>query len=294
MTAIGFAIHPDERFLELLGGVIREEPDYLEFAPETTWVWDRSRPPVPNGFHARFQELKAESDAFVVAHGVAWSPGSVVRDADRDRQWLDRIRADHAAFDFAWYTDHLGTTNAAGHELTLPIPMPMTAEMAEVVRASLLPLQAIVPDVGLENSVFYFHLGDPLLEPAFLARALSGARTHLLLDLHNVYTTAVNAGFDPTEYLDALPLERVIEIHVSGGSFSDAGWLPDKRVMRLDSHDAAVPDAVWGLFERMLPRCSNVRGVTLERMEGTVTEEDVPLLREELRRLRSTVESIHG
>ena len=289
--AIGFALPPDERTLAVCGALLREEPDYYELAPETTW-----RPPAPdapadaplepNGFHAAFRALRAETGKPFVAHGVGWSPGTVRRDPARDRRWLARLHADHAAFGFRWYTDHLGATQLAGLELTLPLPLPMTAEMSALVRASLAPLQAVVPDVGLENSVFYFHLGDPLDEPAFLRSALSAPRTHLLLDLHNVLTTAVNAGIEPDRYLAALPLERVIEIHVSGGADSDPAWLPEGRTLRLDSHDSAVPEEVWGLLADVLPRCPNVRGVTLERMEGTVGEDDVPLLREELRRAR--------
>ena len=81
----------------------------------------------------------------------------------------------------------------------------------------------------------------------------------------------------------------MIEIHLSGGSFSDPGWLPEGAVLRLDSHDDDVPEEVWALFEETFPRCPNLRGVTLERMEGTVTADDAPLLREELRRIRTVL-----
>jgi uncharacterized protein (UPF0276 family) len=289
--AIGFALPPEQRTLELLGALLRDEPDYFELAPETTWRpaapgAAADAPFEPNGFHAAFRALGAETGKPFVAHGVGWSPGSVRRDPARDRRWLERIRADQAAFGFLWYTDHLGAARLAGLELALPLPLPMTDEMAGVVRCSLAPLQAIVPDVGLENSVSYYHLGHPLEEPAFLRSALSAPRTHLLLDLHNAYTTALNAGFYPERYLAGLPLERVIEIHVSGGTDSDPAWLLGGRTLRLDGHDAAVPEEVWRLLEDTLPRCPNARGITLERMEGTVGEADVPLLREELRRAR--------
>src|SRR5262249_15363585 len=148
-------------------------------------------------------------------------------------------------------------------------------------------MATVVPDVGLENTVAYFLLGDPLDEPAFLGRVLAAPRRHLLLDLHNVYTMALNFGFDPEAYLERLDLGRVIEIHLSGGSPSDPGWLPSGRVMRLDAHDGAVPEAVWRLFDRVAPRCRRLRGVTLERMEGTVTSRaDVVQVRSEIQRAR--------
>ena len=71
------------------------------------------------------------------------------------------------------------------------------------------------------------------------------------------------------------PLDQVVELHISGGSMSDPAWLPAKRQLRLDSHDTAVPEPVWKLLDQVLPRCENLRGVTLERMEGTVRPEDV-------------------
>jgi hypothetical protein len=105
-----------------------------------------------------------------------------------------------------------------------------------------------------------------------------------------VHTTAVNAGFDAWDYIRALPFDKVIEIHLSGGSFSDPNWLASGRTLRLDSHDNGVPEEVWALFERVLPLCTALRGVTLERMEGTVEQGDVPLLREELVRTRRILE----
>ena len=268
---------------------MREDCDYYEVAPETLWRPDSGGHVHPNGFHASFARLREATGRPFVAHGVGYSVGSVNPDPARRERWLARIAADHRVFDFLWYTDHFGVSRPARLELTLPLPLPMTPAAAAVVRRNLAALQAVVPDVGVENSVFYFHLGSPLDEPAFLADALSAPRTHLLLDLHNVYTTAANAGFDPWEYVRRLPLHKVIEIHLSGGSDSDAAWLPDRSTLRLDAHDAAVPDDVWRLFERVLPLVPNLRGVTLERMEGTVEQSDVPALREELGRIRTTL-----
>lgn len=289
-AGVGFTLQPEERYLDLCGALLREVPDYYQVAPETTWRPAPDGDFAPNGFHAAFRELGAETGKPFVAHGVGFSLGTARRDPERDERWLRRIRADHAIFGFEWYTDHLGVTLLDGHELALPLPLPMTDGAAVLVRRSLARLQGAVPDVGFENSTFYYHLGDPLDEPAWIARALAAPRTHLLLDLHNVHTTAENAGFDPREYLARAPLEKVVEIHVSGGSTSEEGWLPSRRRMRLDSHDGAVPEEVWRLLEAVLPRCPNLRGVTLERMEGTVGEADVPLLREELLRARRSLE----
>jgi uncharacterized protein len=100
---------------------------------------------------------------------------------------------------------------------------------------------------------------------------------------------AHNTGADAHEWLRRLDCSRVIEIHLSGGDHSDPRWLRSARSLRLDSHDHAVPEAVWQLFEQVLPRCTNLRGVTLERMEATVTAADVEPLHAELRRIREVL-----
>lgn len=289
MIPVGVALAPDVVFLDLLHDVIREDADYYELAPETLWHQTTSGALEPNGFHRTFRDLVEATRKPVVAHGVGFSVSGASEPAARRASWLERIRADHAVFRFGWYTDHLGVSSLAGLATTLPVAVPMTDAAVRRTRASLDALQRIVPDVGVENSVFYYHLGDPLDEPAFLRRIVAGAGRHLLLDLHNVYTTAVNVGFDPHAYLDALPLDAVIEIHLSGGGDSPPGWLPSERSLRLDSHDHAVPEVVWALFDEVWPRCPNLRGVTLERMEDTVTASDVAHIRGELHRAREAL-----
>jgi uncharacterized protein (UPF0276 family) len=288
---VGFTLQPDAAFLERCGDLI-DGVDYYEVAPETLWR-ARGLRLVPNGFHRRFLALRRHG-RFFVAHGVGLSLGSAAAsDVARRRAWLERVRADHAVFGFRWYTDHLGASALDGLAMTLPLPLPMTAEAARVVRRRLQQMRRIFVgggDVGVENNVGYFLLGDALDEPGFLMDCVRAPGCHLLLDLHNLYTMAHNFGFDPMAYLSRLDLAKVIEIHVSGGSESDPRWLPSGRVLRLDAHDGAVPEPVWRLLETIAPRCRNLRGVTLERMEGTVEDADVPLLQSELSRLRRIVQ----
>jgi hypothetical protein len=75
---------------------------------------------------------------------------------------------------------------------------------------------------------------------------------------------------DLDEWLGALEPDGVIELHLSGGSQSDPAWLESRRVFRVDSHDAPVPEPVWGAFERHLSRFRNLRGVVVERLDGTI------------------------
>jgi uncharacterized protein (UPF0276 family) len=293
-VSVGITLPPHEPTLARLERSIFELAEHWEVTPETLWRPRSDGRIEPNGFHALFRGWRERARKPVLAHGVGFSVGSPAVEWDRRGAWLAQLRRDAADFGFPWLTEHLGATRLAGLELTLPLPLPMTAAAAAAVRASLDELRVVVPDVGLENSVFYFHLGSPLREPDFLRACLDAPRSHLLLDLHNVLTTAVNAGFDPWRYVERLPLERVVEIHLSGGANSEPGWLPSGATRRLDSHDHDVPEEVWSLLERALPLCPNVKAVTLERMESTVEDGDVPRIEDELRRARRVAELGRG
>ena len=293
MVDVAFMLPADREFLDLVAADVAPLVDRFEVTPETLWTAEgrgSDRRFVPNGYFARLLALGREHGRPFSAHGVGWSPGSVdpYRGGRRARH-LDAIARTHAAFEFDWYTDHAGATELAGENLALPLAMPWTRAMADHVRDGLRALADVVPTVGLENAALYYALGDPLDEPAFLARALDDPRAHLLLDLHNLVVNADNLGFDPDEWLARAPLEKVIEVHVSGGSVSEHEWLPGARTMRLDSHDHAVPAEVWRRLAEVAPRCPNLRAVTLERMEGTVRAPDVAPLLDEVRRLREVV-----
>ncbi len=289
--AIGLALHPDEEYLERVTPLYESEAELLELAPETTWALDERGALVANGFHDRFLALGQRLRLPFVAHGVGLSPGTA--DApERRARWLAQVAASHRDFEFRWYTEHLGLTVLDGLEMTLPLGLPMTPAAAAITRACLAEMRAVVPTVGLENTAIYFTLGEPLHEPDFITGIL-GATDHLLLDLHNLHTMAENLGFDPSAYLARLDLRRVLEIHLSGGADSDPAWLPSRRILRLDSHDDAVPEPVWQLFAAVLPRCPGLRAVIVERMEGSVGPGDLHLLRDELRRARRMVQQLH-
>jgi uncharacterized protein (UPF0276 family) len=73
----------------------------------------------------------------------------------------------------------------------------------------------------------------------------------LLLDVNNVFVSSVNHGFDPVAYVDAFPAGMIGEIHLAGHAEIEGG---DETVLLVDSHDAAVSERVWGLYQRLITR----------------------------------------
>ena len=95
-------------------------------------------------------------------------------------------------------------------------------------------------------------------EPAFVRAVLEEADCQLLLDVNNVYVNSQNFGFDPDAYIDALPLERVVQIHMAGHRKEDDGLL-------IDTHGAPIIEPVYDLLARTLPKLSKGVPVLLER-----------------------------
>jgi hypothetical protein len=99
----------------------------------------------------------------------------------------------------------------------------------------------------LENPSSYVQFrDDEMPEHEFLARMAEAADCGLLVDVNNVYVSAFNHGFDAGEYVDALPAERVTQVHLAG--FTDCG------THLLDTHSARVVDQVWELYARLIRR----------------------------------------
>ena len=288
---VGLPLYPDLEYLELVRELLEDEAEFYEVSPETLWR-EKSGVLVRNDYHALFREIRDRSGKPFVAHGLAFSLGSPLEDAGecaRTDAWIERLQDDQETFRFAWLTEHLGWTQADGLQATLPLPLPFTDESVRAVARRMALLRSVVPTVGFENNADYFSLGNPAEWPAFINTLCAESSSWLLLDLHNLYTQCLNFGQDPQEVLGLLETDAVLEIHLSGGSESDPGWLPSGRVLRLDSHDGAVPEPVWALYERAVPKCRNLRGVVLERLNGTFGAADVPALRDELRRAKELV-----
>lgn len=285
---VGFSLSTERTFVERCAPVLAAA-DYLEVVPEAL-VDPRDQGGFrENGGYRRTRELQQRLGVPLVAHGTGLSVcGAHALDRPRLARWLERAAALADRLRFEWYTDHSGITAPAGLNLALPMGVPPTLAARDAARARLDALGAAVGvPVGVENSVVYAPLADPQDEAPFLRDVLEG-RHAMLLDVHNLWVHEVNLGLDVDRWLAEAPLDRVIEVHVAGGRPADPAWT-EGRERRLDGHDAAVPEPVWALLDRVLARTPALRGVTLERLEGSVEPEDTDLLVGELARVRDAV-----
>lgn len=175
----------------------------------------------------------------IVMHGVALSIGS---SDPLDRGYLANLRALRNRTRARWVSDHLCWTGVLGKNTHDLLPMPYTEEALAHVVARVKEVQDVLgAPLALENPSTYAEFASsPMREWEFLARMAEQADCAILLDVNNVYVSARNHGFDPKVYLDAIPFDRVVQLHVAGHT--------DHGTHIIDSHIGPVVDDVWKLL----------------------------------------------
>jgi len=181
----------------------------------------------------------------VVMHGVSMSIGS---SAPLDLDYLAQVKALAARVEPRWISDHLCWTGIAGRNMHDLLPLPYTEEaLANVVER----VQSVQDILGrrilLENvSSYVSYVDSRLTEWEFLREIAERADCLILLDVNNIYVSSVNHEFAPLDYLDAIPIERVQQIHLAGHE-NHGDYL-------IDTHDHPIPDPVWDLYGAALRR----------------------------------------
>jgi uncharacterized protein (UPF0276 family) len=199
---------------------------------------------VPGGRPPRvLDEVRAHFP--VALHGVSLNLGS---SDSLDAAYLDRLDELIRRVEPEWVSDHLCWTGVGGHNLHDLLPLPLTeAALRHVVERVARVQDRLGRHIALENvSSYAAFRSDEMPEWEFLAAVAERADCGILLDVNNVFVSAHNHGLDAEKYLDALPGERIVEIHLAGPSESGE--------LLIDTHDSPVRDEVWRLYERALRR----------------------------------------
>ncbi len=179
-----------------------------------------------------------------------------------DGVWLTGLRGRLDESRPAWLcgdagTWHFGVRDRA-HMLLLP-PILMHETASRLARGVARLREATGYEVLPENPPGTAFVGDlHLLD--FFSRVAREADTGLLLDVAHLAMYQHMMGYEPTTGLDALDVERVVEIHVAGGTLRDVSGLS----VIDDSHSTAVLDATWRIFEALAARATNLKAVVFE------------------------------
>lgn len=181
----------------------------------------------------------------VVMHGVSLSIAST---AQMDMDYLRELKSLAERVEPRWISDHLCWTGVHGRNLHDLLPIPYTREALDHVVDRVHQVQDFLGrPLTLENvSTYVSFAQSEMPEWEFIAELTKRTGCWLLFDVNNVYVSAFNHEYEPTDFIDGIPADRVVQFHVAGHEHMETHII--------DTHDAPVNDDVWDLYRYALKR----------------------------------------
>ena len=216
----------------------------------------------------------------IVMHGVALSIGTI---DPLNSEYLQKLKTAMHWINPAWISDHLCWTGVAHKNTHDLLPVPYTEAALSHVVARIKAVQDYIErPMAFENPSTYLEFkSSSMHEAEFIARMLEASNAYLLLDVNNVYVTCYNHSLDPKAYIDALPLDRVVQIHLSGHT--------NKGTHIIDTHDDYVVDEVWDIYRYVLQKAKRVPNTMIEWDDQMP---DFPVLLAELEKAKEIASSV--
>lgn len=218
----------------------------------------------------------------VIAHGVSLSIGTV------DPLNSDYLKALKDLIEFikpAWVSDHLCWTGVAHKNTHDLLPVPYTEQALKHVVGRIKKVQDYLGrPIVLENPSTYLEFtSSSIPEWEFIARMADDSGCGLLLDANNIYVSCYNHRWDPQTYIDALPLDRVAQIHLAGHM--------NKGTHIIDTHNDHVIDEVWTLYNYVIGKAG--REITT-MVEWDADIPDFPVVYEEVQKAKKWAQACEG
>lgn len=281
---VGISLMPEQDILEAAEPLF--ESDDIEILE---WNFDMGWGSTPLPYRCSSLLDRYSYADRLIGHGVSfsllsgqWSP--------RQEWWLEQLKEEVNIRKYRHISEHFGFMTAGNFHRSAPLPVPLTSATLSLGQSRIRQLADIcgIP-VGLENLALAFGPKDVAEQGVFLKHLISVVDGFLLLDLHNIYCQLCNFDVDPIELLESYPLDKVKEIHISGGSWSHPPSSLNKAIRR-DTHDHAVPEEIFELLQLALPRCPHVEAIIFERIGNTILNNaDAEHYREDFFRIKSLV-----
>ncbi len=234
-----------------LRDIVRGDADgkvaFLEVAPEN-YMHRGGRSP---------KRLATLAERFpIITHGLMMSLGGT--DPFRD-EYFDELKSFLDRYGAPWHSDHICWSGMDGAMLHDLLPIPFTTQTAKRVASRIREASdRLERPMAIENISWYLQLGKSNLDEAeFITEVVERADCSLLLDVNNVFVNASNHGFEAQAWIDAIPLQRVVQLHI-------AGHEPWDDTLLVDTHGADVREEVRDLMSYVIER-TGPKPVLLER-----------------------------
>lgn len=214
-------------------------PYILEHQPEVDWFEIISENYIDSQGRPRYVLDQIAERYPLVMHGVSLSIGS---GDPLNIAYLNKLKTLANAIDACWISDHVCWTGIASRNTHDLLPIPFTEETLTHLIDRIQQVQEVLErPLVLENPSSYLEFtSSTMTEWEFITRMAEETGCGLLLDVNNVYVSSVNHGFDPVEYLQSIPAERVVQFHLAGHT--------NLGTHIIDTHDGAVIQNVWNLY----------------------------------------------
>jgi hypothetical protein len=195
----------------------------------------------------------------MVMHGVSMSLGST---DELNYDYLKNLQALIERVEPEWISDHLCWTGVDHKNMHDLLPLPYTEESIRHIADRISRVQDFLGrQMLIENlSSYITYRDDAMPEWEFLSAIAERADCYLLLDVNNIYVSSYNHRFDPLDYLEGVPADRVWQHHLAGHS-NDGNLI-------IDTHDQDVIDPVWALYEETARRFGPVS--TMIERDGNI------------------------
>lgn len=216
-------------------------PYILQEQPDVDWFEIISENYIDSQGRPRYVLDQIAERYPLVMHGVSLSIGST---DPLDFEYLAKVKRLATEIAAVWVSDHLCWTGVAGLNTHDLLPVPLNEQtLAHVCERIRIVQDVLQRPLVLENpSSYVTFAASTMPEWEFLARMAEQTDCGLLLDVNNVFVSAFNHDFDPVEYLEAVPHQRVVQFHLAGHTHCGTHII--------DTHDGHVIDRVWDLYRR--------------------------------------------
>lgn len=215
----------------------------LSDKPEVNWFEALSENYFGNGGLPLYHLERVRRDYPITLHGVGMSLGSV---DPLNYDYLQKLKQLVQRFEPFYVSDHLAWVSVNGQYLHDLLPLPYTEEALANFSDKVSEVQEFLGRrLLIENPASYlsFNCVD-MTEWEFINELVDRTDCELLIDVNNVYVSAMNHGFDALAYIEAIPPEKVKEIHLAG--------YEDHETYLFDTHGYRVHPPVWDLYQQAI------------------------------------------
>ncbi|MGU3374883.1 MNIO family chryseobactin maturase [Chryseobacterium sp. M5A1_1a] len=207
----------------------------------------------------------------LIGHGVYYSLFDA-KWTERQNVWLNKLKEEVKKRKYNHITEHFGFMNTENFHQGVPLPVSLHPKTLQIGKDRLYRLQeALDIPVGIENLAFSFSIDDVKEQGLFLDKLIEDTDGFLILDLHNIYCQSYNFEVEIQEIVNSYPLDKVREIHLSGGSWQESVY--GKKLIRRDTHDGIIPEEILSVLPWVLSHCQNLEYIIIERLGHSINEE---------------------